>query len=134
VADLITLEQFEVRTGLVLTPTQTAQVEALITDASALVVDIAADPDVTGTWTSATVPPAVVPVVVSMVRRGFENPHGFTQETTPGYSYSGASGNGIFATRDEARTIRRAAGSWSTIHLDGYLPGAGATSWLRGAL
>ena len=123
-ADLITPEQFEVRTG----QTMTAQVGAIITDASAFVVDIVNVDAVTSTWDPAavpsTVPGTVIPVVVAMVRRGLDNPHGFTGESIGDYSYTGASGVGLHATRAEARTLRKAAGRGraGALNLDSYLP------------
>lgn len=139
-ADLITVAQFEARTGRTLTGTQATQADALIDDASALAVDIVGDSTITDTWDAAvadTVPAAVVPVVVAMVRRGLDNPHGLTQESTESYSYSGASGRGVFATRQETRIIRKAAGTSGVgaLNLESHLPGRiGATSWLDDAL
>lgn len=121
-ADLITVPEFETRSGRTLTDAQKTQVGALIADASAMVRDLAEDE-------LETVPASIVPVVVSMVRRGFDNPHGFTGETTAGgYSYTGASGVGLFATRDERRTIRKAVGKAGVgaLNLEGYLPSSRA--------
>lgn len=127
-ADLITEAQFTDRTGRTLSASQSTQVGELIADASALVVDIVNDSTTTGTWdavTADTVPASIVPVVVAMVRRGLDNPHGFTNESQDGgYSYGGASGSGVFATRGERRTIRRTAGKLGVgaLNLDSYLP------------
>lgn len=135
-ADLITIDQFEVRSGRSLTSAQLTQAEALVTDASALVVSIVNDADVTDSWTSITVPASVVPVVVGMVRRGIDNPNGYQSESIGSYSYSGASASGVFATREEARVIRRAAGTSgvSSLNLDGHLPLGHRDIWLDGAL
>lgn len=139
-ADLITVDQFTDRTGRTLTVTQTIQVEAFITDASALVADIINDGDVTDTWEAATpgsVPASVVPVIVNMVRRALDNPHGYTSESVGSYNYNGGRTEGIFATRDEARTVRKAAdkSSVGSMNLDSHF----ATrrywlDWLEGAL
>lgn len=125
-ADLITVAQFADRTGRTLSPTQTTQVEALITDASALVVDIVNDSTITDAWDAATVdtvPASVVPVVKDMVLRSLDNPHGFTSETSEGYSYSGPGGT-VFASREEVRAIRRAVKrpGVSALNLSSYLP------------
>ena len=141
-ADLITTTQFETRTGRSLTVAQTTQVEALITDASALVVDIVGDSTITDDWdiaTPATVPASIVPVVVSMVRRALDNPNGYSQESIGNYSYSIASGSsaGLFANKDEIRAIRKAAGSSgiASLNLDSHLPtGPNYDVWLDGAL
>lgn len=123
-ADLIDLATFESRTGRTLSVAQATQVEGLISDASSLVVDIVADATVTDLWDTVTVPGSVVPVLVKMVRRELDNPHGFTGENTEAYSYSGAYGSGVFATRDEERAIRRAVrrSGAGSLNLESYLP------------
>lgn len=137
-ADLITTTQFETRTGRTLTATQATQVEALITDASALVVDIVGDADITDPWTVVTVPASIVPVVVSMVRRAMDNPNGYSQESIGNYSYSIGSGTtaGLFANKDEVRAIRKAAGSSgiASLNLESDLPYRAHIAWLDGAL
>lgn len=138
-ADLITLAQFTARVGRTLDVSEQALAGELISDASALAINIVDDATVTDTWDAATadtVPSAVVPVVVSMVRRGMDNPHGYNQESIEGYSYSGASGDGVFATRQEAKMIRKAAGKSpvGALNLEGYLPNATGTAWLEDAL
>jgi hypothetical protein len=139
-ADLITVEQFETRTGRTLSASETAQVEALITDASALVVDIVGDADITDTWdvlSVGTVPGSIVPVIVSMVRRVLDNPNGYSQESIGSYSYSiSGSVAGLFANKDEVRAIRKAAGSSgiASLNLDSHLPVRGHVVWLEGAL
>lgn len=136
-ADLITVAQFTDRTGRTLDATQTTQVDALITDASALVVDVVADDTTTDTWTTVTVPAAVVPVVVNMVRRALDNPHGYTAEGVGSYNYNGGKAEGIFATRQETQALRKAANrsNVSSLNLDSHF----ATrrywlDWLEGAL
>lgn len=132
-ADLITRADFEARTGRTLSASEVVQVDALIVDASALVRDLADDELV-------TVPASIIPVVVNMVRRGLDNPHGFSSESAEGgYRYAGAATEGIFATRQEARTIRRAVGTGAVSELNlevpfGPWPPAYGLSWLDGAL
>lgn len=157
-ADLVTVEQVQVRMGRTFAGDELAQVQALITDASALAVQLVNDADTTDAWdagTVGTVPDAVVPAVVGMVRRSLDNPHGFTSERSFEYSYAGASSEGVFATSAEARAIRRAAGAVgvTTVHLSAptpphsgegvYVPDAGAAGayvevlagedWLEGS-
>lgn len=117
-ADLITLADFTDRTGRTLDTDEQTQVGALITDASALVIEIADDSETTDTWSTSTVPDAVVPVVVAMVRRGLDNPHGHTSEQIDDYSYSGGATNGVFATSDEKRVIRDVVGEAPVSTLD----------------
>lgn len=126
-ADLITVSQWTDRTGRTLSATELTQVGALIEDASALVVNIVNDTTLTDDWdasTPGTVPGAVVPVVVAMVRRGLDNPLGFTQENADGYSYSVASTTGVFASRREAREVRKAAAKSpaGALNLSSHLP------------
>lgn len=134
-ADLINVGQFEARLGRSLTATQLFQAESLIADASALVVDIVNDVAVTDTWDVGSVPPAVVPVVVSMVRRAIDNPAGFSQQSAGSFSVSSPNTSGLFATRDEIRAVRKAAGTSgiASLNLDSYLLGT-RVSWLDGAL
>jgi hypothetical protein len=137
VADLITTTQYLARTGLVLADINTDQVSALISDASALVVDVVNDTDVTDTWDDTTVPASVVPVVVAMIRRAIDNPNGYRSESIDGYSFTGAATTGLFATRDETRVIRRAVGTSGVgalnLESDLHYP-LGTDWWLQGAL
>lgn len=123
---LISLLQLTDRLGRTLDATQETQAEAFIDDASALVLQIAnLDTD----WTDADVPAAVIPVVVNMVRRAVENPRGLTSEQIGNYQWQASSGSSassaIYATTQERRIIRRAAGHLSvgTVALEGYLQG-----------
>lgn len=106
-AGLITPEMYRVRLGRALTADQTAQVEALIQDASALVRRIAEG--ALDAIDSLTVPADVVPVVVAMVRRAVDNPRGLTSERLGDYQWTGA-GQAIYATDEEAAIVRRAVG------------------------
>lgn len=144
-ADLITTAEFEAREGRSFETgsAELAQLEATITDASALVVEvIIGDSSITDSWTAGNVPGSVVPIVTRMVRRALDNPHGFDSERTFEYQYGGASGDGIVATRSEARALRRAAGRSQLVgvNLEGYWPApdrsssSGGDSWLDGAI
>src|SRR5690348_16770715 len=103
-AGLITVQQYTTRLGRTLNEAQQAQVEAYIEDASALVrriVDGALDATV-------VTPPALVPVIVSMVRRGIEYPRGISSERIGDYQWTGT--GGLYATDEEVSLIRGAAG------------------------
>lgn len=105
-ADLITLEMYTVRLGRTLNSAQSDQVEAFITDASALVRRIAnGELDAAD---STTVPAVIVPVVVGMVRRGIENPRNNTSEKLGDYQWAG--GGTIYATDEEAAIVQGAVG------------------------
>ena len=84
------------------------QAERVIEDDRALVADIARPVELD----PAALPPAIVPVIVSMVRRGLHNPHERTSEQLGDYGWQagGQAAAGIYATRREVRIIRRAVG------------------------
>jgi hypothetical protein len=116
VAELLARPGFE---GL-----DTSQAQALIDDASALVRD-AASPQL-DTVNSPNTPPAVVAVMVNMIRRGWQNPRGLAQETLGDYSYStgDAAVATLYLTARERRIVRRAAGKLgaASVTLDSDLP------------
>jgi len=124
---LISIEQLNDRLGRELAGAEETQALALIDDASALVLEVAAgsgdDPD----WTSpGDVPDVIVPVIANMVRRALENPRGLSGEQLGDYQWQAGAGTGqasIYATRREERIIRRAAGRLGvgTVQLEGYL-------------
>lgn len=116
-AALITFEQLTARPGF--DGADQDEAEALIGDASALVAQVA---DLATPWTADTVPDAVVPVIVSMVRRGLNNPLGHSGETLGDYTWQGA--GGLYATKQEKAIIRRAAGTLGAKNatLDSDLP------------
>lgn len=143
-ADLITVAEFSARTARTFADgsAELAQLEATITDASALVVDVVNSAAITDEWSAGSVPGGVLPILKRMIERGLDNPHGFDSERTFEYQYGGASGDGIVATRDEARALRRSAGRSQLVgvNLEGYMPtpdrGASTAGrdWLDGAL
>jgi hypothetical protein len=97
----------EARWNRTLTAGERTQVNTLLDDASALILDAA---ELTTVWTAATLPATVLPVVCEVVRRGFDNPAGLQGETIGAYSWRvGAAQAGLYLTSDERRTIRRAA-------------------------
>lgn len=123
---LISIDQYQDRVGTTFAGAEATRINALIDDASALVLQIA---DMDTDWTDATVPDVVVPVVVSMVRRSLENPLGLSGEQIGQYQWQASSGNAtaIHATMRETRIIRKAAGRLGagTVQLEGYLSSSG---------
>lgn len=106
----VTSTQFFERVGRVdPSATEITQVNALLTDASAL-VDLAALPvvinpaDVTEDGTLAS----LIPIIVNMARRSWDNPRGLTQEQIGDYMWQ-AMGD-VTSTKKEYRLIRRAVG------------------------
>lgn len=80
----------------------------LIEVASGLVADVAS-PEILD---PATLPPAIEGVVVSMVRRGLDNPRGLTGEQLGDYQWQAQGAqSAIYPTRNEKRVIRRAVGT-----------------------
>ncbi|MBA9002015.1 hypothetical protein [Thermomonospora cellulosilytica] len=121
-ATLITVEQLLARPGF--DGVDEATAEAVLEDVSALVSLIAAPVELT----AATLPSAVVPVIVSMARRGLSNPRGLSGEQLGDYGWQagGQTSSGVYATRHEERIIRRAVGrlgaSNATLNSDLPLP------------
>lgn len=105
--DLITQPELEARLGYA--PTNTDQVDALIADVSALVRVVAGTDFHDDEGNQIPTPPALLPIMTSMIRRGLENPHGYVSESIGDYSYSTQQGQSfqIYATRNEKRLIRR---------------------------
>lgn len=105
----VTASQFAARIGRELTATELTQVNALLQDASDL-VDLAAKPVVIDPADVVNGEPlgSLIPIIVSMVRRTWDNPNGHTQEQIGDYMWQ-ALGD-ITATKREYRLIRRAVG------------------------
>ena len=101
------------------------QAQALIDDASAL-VRLAADPLLDAVEAPDT-HPAIVAVMVTMIRRGFSNPMGHQSENLGDYAYTAGTGGGVatlYLTARERKIVRRAAGKLGagTVTLEGDLP------------
>lgn len=115
--------------------TSTARAQAAIDDASALVrTCVAPLLDAVETPTTATTYPAVVAVVVAMVRRELTNPRGLTQESLGDYSYSSGGDGGVASihmTKREKRIVRRAVGKLGagSVAMEGYLPVQGTETF-----
>lgn len=126
-AALITVEQLLTRPGF--DDVDEGQAEAVLEDVSALVASVA---DLDPPWTADTVPAEVVPVIVSMCRRGLFNPRGLSGEQLGDYGWQAQGGaSSIYATKQERRIIRRAAGTLGAANatLDSDLP---LPSWRGG--
>lgn len=116
---LISLADFTDRYEKTLDVEGEARVATLIDDASALVVQTVNDSDVTDVWKADGAPSAVVPVLVSMVRRAIDNPEGVSQKSVGDASMSWGSSRGgssrpseaLYLTTNERRIVRRAAGT-----------------------
>lgn len=136
--DLISIEQLEARLMRTLVEPERAAASAFITDASALAVLAVNDTAITDDWSTGN-PAALVPVIVGMVRRALDNPHGYTSEQNSGYLYQGGKTEGIFATDEEVAVIRKAAGKGvlGSVVLSVDLPYSrvdGGLSYLDGAI
>jgi hypothetical protein len=116
---LITFEQLSAFPGF--DGTDEADVSSLLEAASALVA-LAADPV---ELDAETLPPALIPVIVGMVRRGLHNPLGRSGEQLGDYGWQApGAASGIYATRREEKLIRRAVGTSSagTVTLETDVP------------
>lgn len=123
-AALATTVDFATRYGRYLETDEYGLVDALLTDASALVADVA---DLTTAWTAATVPATVLTVVCAVVRRALDNPSGLQGESIGDYTWRGAKAgetSTVYLTADEKRIVRRAAGRLAvgTVTLTSDLP------------
>jgi hypothetical protein len=121
-AGLITIDQLLARPGF--DDIDSGQGEALIVDASALVRDVAQG--LLDDVEAPDAPPAVVAVIVNMIRRGWQNPRGLTQENLGDYGYS-VGGNAVatlYLTAREKRIVRRAVNALGAggLAMQGTLP------------
>lgn len=119
---LLTVAELEARIGHTLTGNLSTQATALIEDATAIVRQIAEGK--LDAVDSPNVPPAIVTVMVSMVRRAMNNPLALSGEAIDGHQWQAAGQTGVFATTAERRAIRREVGvlGVGTVILEGELP------------
>lgn len=126
-ADLVTTTQVTDRLGPDFT-TDLDQLDAFIADASALVRQ-AAEGELDDV--DHTTPPdaAIVPVVASVVRRALVNPDQYQQEQIGNYSVTAGVLEGVYLTKDERRTVRKAVDKLSAGHanLEGFIPSTSST-------
>lgn len=107
---LTTVDEFEVRLGRALDVDERLRATAALGDASDLVLAVG-----DGTWTDATVPAAVVGVVLRAARRQFDNPTGAGQMSVGDVSVSYP--QRTFLTRADEKVVRRAAGKPTAVTL-----------------
>lgn len=127
--DLIAVSDVEARLNTTFSGTDLTQVQAFITDASALVREVTGEDfhdDDTGT--EEATPAAIVPIMVSMIRRALDNPAGHTQasqQAGPFMMQTQKYGTGIYATKQERRMLRRAVGKLpvASVGMTNDLPG-----------
>lgn len=103
---LVTVAGFEARLGRTLTGTELARAQAVLDDASAIVLH-----EGDATWTDTTVPAAVAAVLYRAARRAWDNPDGSSQKSIGDVSVSYRQ---VELLPAELRTIRRAAGKSNT--------------------
>ncbi|HMG44657.1 MAG TPA: hypothetical protein VK611_25210 [Acidimicrobiales bacterium] len=116
-AGLITVADLAARPGF--ENLDSVQAQSLIDDASAL-ARLAADPLLDAVESPDT-HPAIVAVVVAMIRRGFSNPMGHQSENLGDYAYTAGTTGGVaslYLTARERKIVRRAAGAPSVGSLD----------------
>jgi hypothetical protein len=119
---LLTLAELETRLGYTLPGALATKAEAELIDASAIVrqhaeglLDAVEPPDV---------PPPIVTVMVSMMRRVTINPNAFSGQAIDGHQWQAGQPTGLFANKHEIMTIRKIMGlsGARAIKLEGYLP------------
>lgn len=121
-ADLINVTDLEDRIGHTLGGGLATQATALIGDASALVRQAARGQ--LDTVDPPNVPPTIVTVMWTAVRRAMANPLARSGEAVDGHQWQAAGQTGVYLTRDEIRTIRREVGvlGVNSVVLEGDLP------------
>jgi hypothetical protein len=122
-AGLITVAELIARPGF--ENIDSGQAQALIDDASALVRDEARG--LLDDVVSPDAPPAVVAVMVNMIRRGWSNPMGHQSENLGDYAYTAGTSMGVatlYLTQREKRIVRRAVGRLSagSLTMTGTIP------------
>ena len=126
---LLELTDFEARYGSVPAEDQD-KVEAILEDASALILAVAKTD-----WDEETVPASVIPVVVSVARRLYENPDGYSMEMVGEYQWQRPqAAAATFMTDEEMEIIRRATGSksgFNAIALEHPFGFHGPLTWSR---
>ena len=111
---LASVAALELRLGVTLTVAETERVSAILDDASALVRSEAGRDWVDGEGALADVPAVVESVTLAVAYRAFRNPDGAAQTSLGDASVSYDRGDGqaaVYLTRDERRSVRRAAGT-----------------------
>jgi hypothetical protein len=122
--DFLTIDEYEARAGRTFTGVKRAQIEAFLTDASAIVRRVAQphldDAD------AETVPRQIKPIIFNMVTRATTNPRGLKSERIGDYAYDthGPGSVSIYTTAEEDRLILEAVDETIIGHitLEGDMP------------
>lgn len=122
-AGLITVADLVARPGFA--DIDPVEAQSLIDDASA-VVRLAAQ-GLLDDVESPAAPPYIVKTVVTLIRRGWQNPNGHQSEQLGDYSYSAGTVGGVATmelTAREKKNVRRAVGASGvgSVTLEGDLP------------
>ena len=111
---LATVTALGLRLGVTLAGADAERAAAVMDDASALIRGEAGTDWVDGAGDLANVPPIVEAVALAVAYRAFRNPDGVSQTSLGDASVAYDRGSGqaaVYLTRDERRSIRRAAGT-----------------------
>jgi len=111
---LASLEALSLRLGVTLAGAEADRAGAILDDASALVRSEAGRDWVDDEGALADVPAVVESVTLAVAYRAFRNPDGVSQTSLGDASISYDRGDGqaaVYLTRDERRSVRRAAGT-----------------------
>lgn len=122
----VTLTDFTTRYGNTVPIADVVRVDALLSDACALVTDIIDNDYIDLLGVPEPVPGAILAVVTTAVGRAYDNPMGLSMEVTGGHTWMQTQkGTGVYFTSAEIRIIRRAAGKLGagTLTMVGLLSG-----------
>lgn len=111
---LASVADLGLRLGVTLAGTEAERAAAVLDDASALIRSETGEDWVDEAEQLADVPAVVESVVLAVAYRAFRNPDGFSQTSLgdAAVSYDRSEGQAaVYLTRDERRSVRRAAGT-----------------------
>jgi len=111
---LASVDDLALRLGVTLAGAEAERAAAILADASALIRSEASRDWVDDEGALLDVPAVVESVALSVAYRAFRNPDGVSQTSLGDASVSYDRGSGqaaVYLTRDERRTVRRAAGT-----------------------
>lgn len=125
---LASLEDFKVRKAPDLAEESESMVEALLSDASSLILAEAALSDETWVTEQTDVPAVIVSICVEVAYRAWSNPDALAQSSMQDTSLSyvrGGTPDALFLTDAERRTIRRVATLSSAVEVTLVSPYSG---------
>lgn len=111
---LASVDALSLRLGVTLAGAEWERAAAVLDDASALIRSEAGRDWIDGEGQLADVPAVVEAVALAVAYRAFRNPEGLAQASLGDASVSYDRGDGhaaVYLTRDERRSVRRAAGT-----------------------